>query len=541
MSDREQLQKPEPQSAPRRASQAPKSGSKGRTVEKVAEGGLSGSSGILPYIDQLEKSFGQPLGGIRAHQGPSAAEASEQLDAKGYATQGQVVLGKSADFRTVAEETGHALQQRNSVSSWWSQSHGITDPKGPIEADAKLAAENVVAGRPASVEMSAGPSVIAREELKSELPKEPLVSKDPDDGPISEEKPKPTPTPKEKQEPDVDKKLIESDPHEKKKMTSLDDVRNYLSNEPDVQKEKQFTDPTDEGVLKEHKWGKHGDPKHLNPNVKAFPPKEKPLPEDGDEKKKLDRIPRLSSMCLFEGNETLCNMEMHGNDDFESLHKSIFGKDYDGKKPKGKGHYLDAALNFGLGPLSKGLRGVSKMLKFGNKVPKGVSKAILKGSEEGLEGLGKTGQKGLGKTGKRKLVRDLEKTNPNSPYLKKKKLKRDVKKAPTPQELGRRGRQKRLKELSKDPKVGSADRGWLKQEINRVKRNRKNPRAPKTGSIRNPPGQELRHRYKKPAKDGHGYEHSDLMRKDTHKTQTRLQRRLDSKKKVKDKTKQSGY
>lgn len=182
LSDREQLQKPTPQCAPRRSSQPAKSESKGKSVEKVAEGGLSGSSGILPYIDQLERSFGQPLGGIRAYEGPSAAEASEQLGAKGYATQGQVVLGKNANLRTVAEETGHALQQQNSVSSWWSQSHGITDPRGPVEADAKLAAENVVAGRAASVRMSTGPSVIAREELKSELPKEDdsPQSKDPD-------------------------------------------------------------------------------------------------------------------------------------------------------------------------------------------------------------------------------------------------------------------------------------------------------------------------------------------------------------------------
>jgi len=51
---------------------------------------------------------------------------------------------------------------------------------------------------------------------------------------------------------------------------------------------------------------------------------------------------------------------------------------------------------------------------------------------------------------------------------------------------GRGGRQARLRELADDPKVSSADRGWLCQEMNQIARG-------KRSSIRNPPGTELAH------------------------------------------------
>ena len=82
---------------------------------------------------------------------------------------------------------------------------------------------------------------------------------------------------------------------------------------------------------------------------------------------------------------------------------------------------------------------------------------------------------------------------------------------------GRAGKQKRLRELMDDNKVSSADRGWIKQEVNAIDRgNRKN--------IRNPPGKDMAHERGREAAKGYGYEHSNLQDRDLH----RLQHRYDN-------------
>jgi RHS repeat-associated protein len=79
-------------------------------------------------------------------------------------------------------------------------------------------------------------------------------------------------------------------------------------------------------------------------------------------------------------------------------------------------------------------------------------------------------------------------------------------------DLGRLGKQKRLRELVSDPKLGSTDRGWLKQEINSIKRGQRD-------TIRNPPGKDLAHERGREAAKGYGYEHSNLQDRDLHRLQ----------------------
>jgi len=79
---------------------------------------------------------------------------------------------------------------------------------------------------------------------------------------------------------------------------------------------------------------------------------------------------------------------------------------------------------------------------------------------------------------------------------------------------GRSGKQSRLKELANDSKLGKADKGWIKQEMNSVKR--KSKRVGRNGTlkpqknIRNPPGRDLAHPYKQRAKDGYSYKNANL-------------------------------
>lgn len=81
-----------------------------------------------------------------------------------------------------------------------------------------------------------------------------------------------------------------------------------------------------------------------------------------------------------------------------------------------------------------------------------------------------------------------------------------------PKSGGRSGKQARLKELGDDPKLGKADRGWIKQEKNSIARgNRK--------TIRNPPGKDLAHERGREAAKGYGYEHSNLQDRKLHRLQ----------------------
>ncbi|MEW6349324.1 MAG: polymorphic toxin type 8 domain-containing protein [Thermodesulfobacteriota bacterium] len=84
--------------------------------------------------------------------------------------------------------------------------------------------------------------------------------------------------------------------------------------------------------------------------------------------------------------------------------------------------------------------------------------------------------------------------------------------------LGRSGKQARLRELASDPKVSSADRGWIKQEMNSIERGQRD-------TIRVPPGNELSHERGREAAKGFDYEHSNLQDKDLH----RLQHKFDDK------------
>ena len=81
---------------------------------------------------------------------------------------------------------------------------------------------------------------------------------------------------------------------------------------------------------------------------------------------------------------------------------------------------------------------------------------------------------------------------------------------------GRAGRQLRLRRLVDDVNVSSADRGWIRQEINQINRGTR-------GNIRVPPGRNLAHRRGFQASRGFDYRYSDLQDVDLHKLQHRYE------------------
>lgn len=66
-----------------------------------------------------------------------------------------------------------------------------------------------------------------------------------------------------------------------------------------------------------------------------------------------------------------------------------------------------------------------------------------------------------------------------------------------------------------DDKASSADRGWIKQEMNEVA-------AGKKGHLRNPPGKDLAHERGRENAKGYGYEHAHLQNRKDHRSQHKL-------------------
>ncbi len=93
---------------------------------------------------------------------------------------------------------------------------------------------------------------------------------------------------------------------------------------------------------------------------------------------------------------------------------------------------------------------------------------------------------------------------------------------------GRSGKQARLKEMMNDPKVSSADRGWLKNDARHIKTgNKNNLRIPRNG--RKSPGRkkvdkgyELAHPNDAPASSGQSYKGSKLKNHADHKVETKI-------------------
>ena len=77
---------------------------------------------------------------------------------------------------------------------------------------------------------------------------------------------------------------------------------------------------------------------------------------------------------------------------------------------------------------------------------------------------------------------------------------------------GRTSRQTRLRELGDDSKLGKADRGWIKQERNNMKRKNRS-------TIRNPIGKVLAHPRGKEAAKSYSYKESQLQLESNHKLQ----------------------
>lgn len=117
-----------------------------RGVQAVAADGVSAPGGRLPYIEQIQLSFGRhDVSGIEAHVGGRAAEASDAIGARAYATGNHVAFASAPDLHTAAHEAAHVVQQRGGVQLMG----GVGEAGDRYERHADAVADKVVAGESA--------------------------------------------------------------------------------------------------------------------------------------------------------------------------------------------------------------------------------------------------------------------------------------------------------------------------------------------------------------------------------------------------------
>lgn len=115
-------------------------------VQEAARKGVSGAGGPLPFLDQIQRSFGpHDVSQVRAHVGGEATAAAQSMGAQGYATGNQVAFQRAPDVHLAAHEAAHVVQQRAGVHL----KSGVGEAGDAYERNADQVADRVVQGLPA--------------------------------------------------------------------------------------------------------------------------------------------------------------------------------------------------------------------------------------------------------------------------------------------------------------------------------------------------------------------------------------------------------
>ncbi|MBE7449478.1 MAG: DUF4157 domain-containing protein [Kofleriaceae bacterium] len=117
-----------------------------RDVHALADHGTSGAAETLPFMDQIQRSFGNhDVSGIKAHNDGAAEQASRGMGAHAFAVGDHVAFGGAPDLHTAAHEAAHVVQQRGGVQL----SGGVGQAGDAYEQHADAVADAVVAGESA--------------------------------------------------------------------------------------------------------------------------------------------------------------------------------------------------------------------------------------------------------------------------------------------------------------------------------------------------------------------------------------------------------
>lgn len=123
-------------------------------ILQTAAAGVRGSAGQLPFLEQIQRSFGHfDVRDVQAHVGGDAARANEAIGAQAYTMGDRVAFGRVPDLRTAAHEAAHVVQQKAGV-----QLQSGVGRKGDLyERHADAVADRVVQGKSAEELLACGP------------------------------------------------------------------------------------------------------------------------------------------------------------------------------------------------------------------------------------------------------------------------------------------------------------------------------------------------------------------------------------------------
>ncbi|MBN1945320.1 MAG: DUF4157 domain-containing protein [Bradymonadales bacterium] len=117
------------------------------TIKRQAGAGLTGPSTALPYLDQIQQSFGpeHDLSNIGAHLGEEADMAARAMNARAFTAGNRVAFRGKPDLRLAAHEAAHIIQQRAGVSL----DQGVGTAGDAYERNAEAVASRVASGQSA--------------------------------------------------------------------------------------------------------------------------------------------------------------------------------------------------------------------------------------------------------------------------------------------------------------------------------------------------------------------------------------------------------
>lgn len=125
----------------------------GADIHGAAQRGVEGGGGPLPFLEQIQASFGRhDVTQVKAHQGEAAKRAGESMGASAYAMGGDVAFADAPSLHTAAHEAAHVVQQRAGVSL----EGGVGKAGDRYERAADQVADRVVRGESAEALLSGG-------------------------------------------------------------------------------------------------------------------------------------------------------------------------------------------------------------------------------------------------------------------------------------------------------------------------------------------------------------------------------------------------
>jgi hypothetical protein len=121
---------------------------------RTAAEGTSGAASSLPYLDQIQASFGRhDVSSVAAYADDAATAACDGLGAMAFASGNRIAFRGPPTLHTAAHEAAHVVQQRAGVFL----KDGLGDTGDIYEKHADVVAEAVVRGESAEALLDAGP------------------------------------------------------------------------------------------------------------------------------------------------------------------------------------------------------------------------------------------------------------------------------------------------------------------------------------------------------------------------------------------------